>query len=175
MVSAWALITSEKKDNNISLYEHLINVAVKHGINETQLRNDLEYEILSDFVLSNRDRHMNNIGFIRDPETLKLKRMAPIFDSGKSMFVGREIPDEKSLMDLDTNSFVNSEYKLLNYVRDFSNISPNRLPSPEDVHRLYALDSKISEARVKKICHAYELKLKLLKSICNSGEVYRLR
>lgn len=175
LISAWALITSEKKGNSISLYEHLINVAVKHGISETQLRSDLEYQILSDFVLSNRDRHMNNIGFIRDPKTLKLKRMAPIFDTGKSMFVGLEIPDEKSLIDLDTNSFVNSEYKLLNYVNNFGIINLNNLPTPEDVHRLYTFDSKINKSRVEKICHAYELKVKLLNSICSSGEVYKLK
>lgn len=41
----------------------------------------LEYQILT-----NTDRHLNNFGVLRDTHTLKSIGMAPIFDSGNSIF-----------------------------------------------------------------------------------------
>lgn len=39
-----------------------------------------------DYLTKNVDRHFGNIGVIRDPETLEIKRLAPLFDHGFSMF-----------------------------------------------------------------------------------------
>ena len=35
-----------------------------------------------DFLISNCDRNTRNYGFLRDPDTLKVKQLAPIFDNG---------------------------------------------------------------------------------------------
>ena len=45
LVSAYAIVTSEKQPNDISSYEHFINVCKKHGANEEILRANLEYQI----------------------------------------------------------------------------------------------------------------------------------
>lgn len=65
-VSAYAVITSEKQKNDNSTYEHFIHVCEQHGIDAGQLRYDLEYQIMSDFIISNVDRHLNK-------ELLKIK------------------------------------------------------------------------------------------------------
>ena len=39
-----------------------------------------------DFVLANRDRHWRNFGVIRNVETLKGVRPAPVFDSGSCLW-----------------------------------------------------------------------------------------
>jgi hypothetical protein len=39
-----------------------------------------------DYLIVNRDRHYNNFGFIRDAESLEWHGLAPIFDSGTSLW-----------------------------------------------------------------------------------------
>lgn len=39
-----------------------------------------------DFIIANTDRHYNNFGFLRNPDTLEWIGLAPVFDSGTSMF-----------------------------------------------------------------------------------------
>ena len=41
--------------------------------------------ILLDYLIMNVDRHLNNLGIIRDVNTLRWLRVAPIFDSGEAM------------------------------------------------------------------------------------------
>lgn len=38
-----------------------------------------------DYLIKNRDRHFGNIGVIIDPNTMQVKRLAPLFDHGFSM------------------------------------------------------------------------------------------
>ena len=40
-----------------------------------------------DYLIKNRDRHFGNIGVIIDPNTMQIKRLAPLFDHGFSMDV----------------------------------------------------------------------------------------
>ena len=163
LVSAFAVITSEKKSNNTNNYEHFLNVCKKHGMDKEKLRADMEYMILSDYVLSNRDRHLNNIAILRDAETLEFVSLAPFFDTGKSMFVGRPVPNkEKEFKELETNSFVRSEKKLLEFVTDKTILDISKLPSPEWIKKTYMKDSYQEEGRVDTICRAYEMKVGVL-------------
>lgn len=50
---------------------------------------DLLKIILLDFIIANEDRHSFNISFLRNSDTLEWLGVAPVYDSGKSMFVGR--------------------------------------------------------------------------------------
>lgn len=64
-------------------------------------------------IYKNTDRHMNNFGIIRDSKTLKWLHMAPIFDSGNSMFYdSMSIPSGNELLKIRVNSFANIETKL---------------------------------------------------------------
>ena len=38
--------------------------------------------LVVDFLIANEDRHFNNFGLLRNPETLEWIGAAPIFDSG---------------------------------------------------------------------------------------------
>ena len=66
-------------------YEELIK-----RCNEMQIPNaeaDLLKIILVDYIMANIDRHSYNISFIRDSNTLQWKGIAPVYDTGKSMFL----------------------------------------------------------------------------------------
>ena len=107
-IPAIDVVDSVKKDNAISTYEHFIHVCTERGLSEQDVRSFLEYQILTDFVLTNTDRHLNNFGVLRDSRTLKFIRMAPIFDSGNSMFWDApRLPERSDCTEITVNSFRN--------------------------------------------------------------------
>lgn len=159
-VSAYSILTSAKKDNSVSRYEHLIETAGNFGIDKEQFRQDLEYQILTDYLLTNRDRHMNNIGVLRDANTLQFLRMAPIYDTGKSMYVQQLIPSEEKMLRYQVNSFVTYERDQLKYVRNKDLVDVNKALPVERIRELYMKDNKMEIGRIDRVCKAYELKLK---------------
>ncbi|MCD8324417.1 MAG: HipA domain-containing protein [Clostridiales bacterium] len=175
LVSAYAVVTSEKQPGDQSTYEHFISVCGKYGMDTGQLRRDLEYQIMTDFILSNRDRHLSNISILRDANTLKFLRMAPIYDSGKSLFVGTDVPSsEKGLLRIQTQSFASSELKLLSYVTDRSLVDISKLPSPDYIRRMYQRDSQADPERTERIVKGYEQKISLFEAF-QRGEDLRDR
>ncbi len=56
-------------------------------LNIPNAENDLLKIILLDYIMANIDRHSYNISFIRNSNTLQWKGVAPVYDTGKSMFL----------------------------------------------------------------------------------------
>ena len=160
-IPAIDIVDSKKKGNAVSTYEHFIHVCTMHGLPEPDVRSFLEYQILTDFVLTNTDRHLNNFGVLRDSRTLKFIRMAPIFDSGNSMFWDApRLPERSDCTEITVNSFRKTEAELLKLVTDRSRVHMDLLPSREEIEKLYAKDDSI--AFVDSIPTGYEKKKTLL-------------
>ncbi|MBO5069868.1 MAG: hypothetical protein J6C37_05850 [Roseburia sp.] len=160
LVSAYGVVTSEKQPNDMSSYEFFIHTCGRHGIDPGQLRRDLEYQIMTDFIMSDRDRHLGNVSILRDAETLQFLRMAPIYDSGESLFVHEGIPvSDKELLDIETNSFASTEVKLLRYVTDKSLVDVTKLPDKKYIMEMYGKDSQMEEKRIHMIGEWYERKI----------------
>lgn len=118
-VSGYQLLKDHKVLNESSLFYELIKQAESCGANADKVRRQLEYTILADFILSNTDRHLNNMGFLYDPEKHRIVKMAPVFDSGNSLFFDREvIPHGDSLLNIRVNSFCKKEVDMLRYVEE---------------------------------------------------------
>ena len=144
-------------------FDRLIDICGRHGIDTDQLRRDLEYQIMSDYVLTNIDRHMENIGFLRDADTLEFIRMAPIFDSGKAFSPGFTVPcTEEELDTIQVNSFRQTEPELLELVSDSSVLDLSGLLSEDEVYRLYRKDSRMWEGRIDSAIWLYKKKIEML-------------
>lgn len=164
LVSAYDVETSEKKPGDKNTYEHFISVCSEHGLSEEELRPFLEYQIMTDFILSGRDRHLTNISVLRDANSLKFVRPAPIYDSGKAMFVNDIVPDnDRDMLKISTESFEATEIKLLSLVKDRSLVDVSRLPEPAFVEHLYSLDPNMTESRIKAVLSGYERKIELFR------------
>ena len=173
-IPAIDVVDSVKKDNAISTYEHFIHVCTERGLSEQDVRSFLEYQILTDFVLTNTDRHLNNFGVLRDSRTLKFIRMAPIFDSGNSMFWDApRLPERSDCMEIMVNSFRRTEMELLKLVTDRSRVRMDLLPSREEIAELYAKDNSI--AFVDSILTGYEKKKTLLEQFMEKGILAQTR
>ena len=164
LVSAYDLIESQKRPNNQSFYDHFIHLCAQHGLDEDVVRSFLEYQILTDFVITNTDRHLRNIGVLRDTNTLRFVAMAPIFDSGNSMFYQNpRLPLIDELINIDVTSFKSKEIDLLKYVQGTNLVDASALPSIEELQRIYAKDSLITYTDA--ILLVYQKKIDILNSL----------
>lgn len=160
-IPAIDVVESAKKDNALSLYEHFITVCSAHGLDDSVTRSFLEYQILTDFILTNTDRHLNNFGVLRDTNTLKFIGMAPIFDSGNSMFwQNPRLPERGDLTKIEVNSFRGKEIQLLEYVHDKNCMDLQLLPSDDELLAIYERDPLIP--CVESILLGYHKKIDLL-------------
>ncbi|MDR0948562.1 MAG: hypothetical protein LBM69_03480 [Lachnospiraceae bacterium] len=94
LVPAWRIVSSLKKNNSDSPYSHFLRCCDRLGIGDS--RDSIEDMLVLDYIVANQDRHFNNFGFIRNADTLEWKGLAPIFDTGtslwyNSLFVGSDI------------------------------------------------------------------------------------
>ncbi len=160
LVSAWAILTSDKGPSGQSDYEKLIAFCAEHGADPKMIRRDLDYMLMTDYILSNRDRHMNNIGILRNADDLRVLQIAPLYDTGKSMFTGQILPLRYAdLVDGDIRSFSKNEKKQLAFVQDKGLVDTGRLPDGEQLFRLYRKDPALTTERIEQVCEAYEKKV----------------
>lgn len=164
LISAYDLIESQKRPNDRSYYDHFIHLCAQHGLCEDVVRPFLEYQILTDFVITNTDRHLRNIGVLRDTNTLQFIAMAPIFDSGNSMFYQNpQLPLIDDLMNIGVTSFKSKEIDLLKYVHDTDLVDGTKLPSIEELKNIYEKDELITYADA--ILLGYQKKIDILTSL----------
>ena len=71
--------------------------------------------VLSDFLFTNTDRHLLNLGVLRDVKTLQFVKPAPLFDTGNSMFYNG-IYNKDTITNIPLTSFYKTEEKMLDQV-----------------------------------------------------------
>jgi len=84
LVSAYDLIRRRKQRNSESDLMFYVRCCEDLGIRDVM--DGLARMFACDYVLANRDRHWRNFGVMRDVETLRGTRLAPIFDTGSCLW-----------------------------------------------------------------------------------------
>ena len=164
LLSAYEMVESRKIQNSQALYDEYINICVENGIDYNQIQEFMDYQTITDFLITNTDEHLLNFGVLRDPNTMKLIGPAPIFDSGNSMFYsdGRKTPYTRAgILDIPITSFYKREEKLLAKVKNKSAVDLNSIPSAGEVKELYA-NAGIPEEKADVISKNYDTKAKML-------------
>ena len=127
---------------------------------------------MTDYLISNTDRHMNNIAIMRNPDTLELLGFAPIFDSGNSMFYN--IPYENlskiKFDEIKTHSFIEKECKLLQYVRDRHLVDVDKA---ETNFSIYEKDIVERHIRIPRLKELYERKMESLHAFQNGKDIWK--
>lgn len=164
LLSAYEMVESRKIQNSQALYDEYINICVENGIDYNQIQEFMDYQTMTDFLITNTDEHLLNFGVLRDPNTMKLIGPAPIFDSGNSMFYsdGRKTPYTRAgILDIPITSFYKREEKLLGKVKNKTAVDLNSIPSAGEVKELYA-NAGIPEEKAYVISKNYDTKAKML-------------
>lgn len=160
LISAYELILSEERRSNVSYFEHLKNVCAHNGMEEEEYQKYFDYLLMTDYIMSQNDRHFNNIAFIRDADTLKLTTGSPIYDSGSSFFRSGPTPaGPDDFIGQMVRGFETEEIETLKWVQDPSAVNLNKLPEVSYIRDMYAYDSKTDERHLDGICYAYEKKI----------------
>lgn len=164
LIPAYEIVSSSKLTNDLSLYEQYIEICIKNGIDREEIQNFMDYQTLTDFIISNTDEHLMNFGILRDSDTLKLVGPAPIFDSGNSMFFRdeRSKPYTRSeLLQQNITSFYKTEEKMLAKVKNRNIVKVDLLPTSDKIQSFY-LRAGLPEEKVNFIQHNYETKIQML-------------
>ena len=174
-VSAYQIVAAYKMPNDVSLYEALIRQAVSLGADEKEVRAFLEYMILTDFILTNTDRHLNNFGFIYDPRQHRLSGMAPLFDTGNSLFYDYDvIPHGRNLLDIPVNSFSKREADQLHYVKSDAGVKLERLAHfPEEAEALLKEYTDMTEKRAAETARTIEEKIEYLNLFFQGKKIWK--
>lgn len=170
-IPVWEYLQTRKIKKNNSLYWPLKEICLDLGMDEEYFDNFMDHQIMIDFLLTNTDRHMNNIALLRNPDSLKILGFAPIYDNGNSMFYN--IPFEKlntiNVNEIETHSFIKYEIKLLQYVKDRNRIDLTKIKPDFSVY-----DNEVYERRMRKdqIIRLFNIKLELLKKFQNGNDIW---
>lgn len=166
-VPAYEVLHSTKLQNNINDYQGYIKICIDHGIDPKQIRKFMDYQTLTDFILSNEDRHLCNFGILRDPDTMQFLSPAPIFDTGNSMFFSdsASVPYRRAeLLQRKITSFYPTEEKMLSNVKDTNVVHVELLPTKGFVIDFY-IRSGIPEERAEWIGANYAVKVEMVKDL----------
>lgn len=171
-ISAWELLQTTKLKQNESYYYPFKKICLSLGMPEQEFNDFIDYQIMTDYLISNTDRHMNNIAVIRNPDTLELLGFAPIFDSGNSMFYN--IPYENlskvKLNEIKTHSFIEKECKLLQYVRNRSLVD---IDKAEMDFSIYEKDIVERHIRIPKLKELYQRKMDSLRAFQKGKDIWK--
>ena len=166
-ISAYECVGHKKIDNDTSVLEAFVRVCEENGLNKHAVIDHIDYQILLDFVILNTDRHLNNFGILRNPDTLEFISMAPIFDNGNSMSYNEMFKHNRltSLQQRLTGLYDKQE-KMLSKVTDRAILDSSLLPSADEVTEKY-IHYGLEDADAERIAHNYSIRCELLDDFQN--------
>lgn len=165
-VPAIDVIRSEKKGNEESYLQMFIRICESKGL--SSVAKHLHTMLSVDFLLLNTDRHFNNFGILRDVNSLEWLGVAPVFDSGNSLFFdwGRDatLPRGKQLLQTKVNSFYNTVGKQLSNI-DTGFVDITSLPASASVENLLRKDMVLTEKDIQERVNLIEYLQQMYKGI----------
>ena len=173
MISAWEILQKEKLPSG-SYYHPFKKACLELGMNEDVFNKYIDFMIVFDFLISNTDRHMNNIAILRNPDTLELLGFAPLFDFGNSMFYQYSLEElnKINIYKIKTHGFISWEIDSLKYVTNRKCLDIN-LIKPD--FSIYTKDIKEQQSRYSVIKKLFEKKLLLLDEFQNGENIWNKR
>ena len=168
LVSAYHIMQSRKKPNDISDYEFYLNCAEQLGVKN--IREQTEKMIVLDFLIGNEDRHFNNFGLIRNAVTLEWIGAAPIFDCGTSLWYNTQESLIKPLSpNLPAKPFKKTHREQIKLVKDFSWVDLKALDGmKEEMEEILFQSPYISRERRAVLCDAFCQRAELLGEIISN-------
>lgn len=172
-ISAWDLLNAYKPANNVSKYQHFVDVCKSIcKFSQEYIDNFMSYLIMSDFLLTNTDRHMNNIGVLRNPDTLEYIGFAPIYDSGNSMFFRESLPYTKNILKINSCSFTKQEVQGLKNVAYRNILNLKQIPTQSDFQEIYSQDIPERQYRIPHLYDLFMRKCDLLDKFQNGTDIW---
>ena len=167
LVSAWRIMQTQKKENNISVYQHFVNCCKALGAPDVVP--SLDRMIVLDYIIANEDRHLNNFGLLRNAETLEWLGFAPVFDSGSSLGYDKVAAQIRAERDVVCKPFKKHHTEQLRLVSSFDWIDFEKLTDVESMITVVLSDEKnnefIDKSRISAIASTTGKRIQMLREI----------
>jgi len=142
LIPAWRIIGTLKKSNQDSAFTHLLRCCETLGIVGVEAA--IGKMLTLDYIIANEDRHYNNFGFIRNPDTLEWRGFAPVYDSGTSLWYNTAHVGSR----IESKPFKKSHTEQINLVADMKWINFGALKGIDEAIRdILALSTDIDPSR----------------------------
>ena len=143
------------------------------------MRAFLEYMILTDFISDElRTDILNNFGFIYDPRQHRLSGMAPLFDTGNSLFYDYDVssPWREPSGTFRVNSFSKREADQLHYVKSDAGVKLERLVHfPKEAEALLREYTDMTDERAAETARTIERENRVFKPVLFRERRYGIR
>ena len=162
LIPAWRVMQTRKKDNQTSVYQHYRNCCDALGV--PNVAHALDQMMVLDFLIANEDRHFNNFGLLRDPDTLEWLGAAPIYDSGSSLGYDKLTPQIRSGRNVTCKPFKKTHQDQLRLVTSFDWLDLSKLDGiNQDIREVFAgAEEFIDQERVEAIAASVNQRIQLL-------------
>ena len=164
LIPAWRVMQTQKKDNQTSVYQHYRNCCEKLGVpNVTHARDQM---MVLDYLIANEDRHFNNFGLLRSPDTLEWLGPAPIYDSGSSLGYDKLTPQIRSGRNIICKPFKRTHQDQLRLVTSFDWLDLSKLDGvDQDIREVFAgAEEFIDKERVEAIVASVNQRIQMLET-----------
>ena len=167
-ISAYNIIYAYKQRKDKNDVDIFIEYCKEQGIDNVE--KFISDQLIMDYILANADRHWNNFGIVRNPDTLQWKEMMPIYDNGNSLWYKsniREVFNDPNLNFTDRKKNGETTKQCLRYVKDWSLLDNEKIYDIPKFYRKIKLEVNeySDEKRIDKEICAIESHIKYLKKI----------
>jgi hypothetical protein len=160
LVAAWHISQARTRDNRASAFNHFLYCCEELGI--PNARESLEKMLVVDYLIANEDRHYGNFGAVRNTRTLEWRGLAPVYDSGSSLW--HSSPLAKYIGKTESRPFKRTHEDQIGLVSSFDWFDPSKLDHAEKAYAaIFAKSGLISEERSKSICDWMSSRVERLK------------
>jgi len=167
LITAWYICQSEKRPNHVSVYQHYLACCEKLGVGN--IVNEIDKMITLDYIIVNEDRHQNNFGILREVDTLEILGVAPIYDSGSSLWFDHLTHEIGSTKRLGCKPFKNKHDDQIKLVKSFDWLDLSRLKGiDEEIGELLKNAIYIDGQRRDEIIRALNVRIAKLEQIINN-------
>lgn len=162
LVPAWRVMQTQKKDNQTSVYQHYRNCCEALGV--PSIAQALDQMLVLDYLIANEDRHLNNFGLLRNPETLQWLGPAPIYDSGSCLGYDKLTPQIRSGKSVTCKPFKKTHEEQLRLVTSLNWLDLSKLDgTDQDIREVFTgAEEYIDPARVEAILASIKQRIQTL-------------
>jgi len=161
LISAWYVLQTQKKPNNVSLYQHYLKCCADLGIPGVGDATDRMLTV--DFIIVNDDRHLNNFGVVRNADTLEWIGASPVFDCGTSMWCNEPVSMIHPMAKQSSKPFRSKHAEQIKLVSSFRWLDIKALRGiDEEFREILSGSAFIDEARRDALCYGLRKRVDLL-------------
>jgi hypothetical protein len=149
LIPARRILQTQKQPNDRNLRDHFFACCEMLGI--PNIKAEMDKMLTVDYMIANEDRHWNNFGCVRNAETLQWTGLAPVFDSGTSLWYNTQRVGSS----IESKPFRKNPDEQLKLIDDLSWFNMDTLERLNDeIMEIFSLSREIDHARRTEIARS---------------------